>query len=355
MDLWLRMMGERGASDLLLTAHMHPVMRIDGQLFAVGEGEQLTLEESRNLIYSLLTPDQIAHFEHHLELDLSVSLPLVGQFRMNVYRQRGAISTAIRRLPPVIPRMEELGVPEVMKDIVRRPKGLVLVTGPTGHGKSSTLASLVNYINETSKHHIITLEDPIEYVYTNKDCIIDQREVGKDTRSFQSALRHVLRQDPDIVLVGEMRDRETMELALTMAETGHLTLSTLHTNSAAESIDRIIDTFPGNQHGQIRAQLAMTLEGILSQKLLPRAYGRGRVLATELLMLSDAIRNLIRRGEINQIYSQMMLERGRGCHTMNESLYKLILGNEITRETALGASPRPEELEKKLKEGGNSR
>lgn len=345
----LRRMEEGDASDMLLTARMPPVMRMEGHLRVLSEYPVLTPEISRTLIYGILNLDQIGRFEQNLELDLSLTLEQVGQFRINVYLQRGAVSAAIRRLPPDIPELESLGVPDVMKEIVKRTKGLVLVTGPTGHGKSSTLAALIDYLNGLSKHHIITLEDPIEYVHSNKNCVIDQREIGKDTHSFQSALRHVFRQDPDIVLIGEMRDRETMETALTMAETGHLTFSTLHTNSAAESLDRIIDSFPGNQQDQVRAQLSMVLEGILSQRLLPRAGGGRRVLATELLIPSDGIRNLIRRGEIAQLYSQMLLERGRGGHTMNDSLLRLVRCGDITPEIALVTSLRPDDLNRKLK------
>lgn len=345
----LRRMQEYDASDMLLTARMPPVMRIEGHLRALNEYPELTPEASRALVYAILGPEQIERFDTHLELDLSLGVDGVGQFRINVYRQRGAVSAAVRRLPPEIPALDSLGLPEAMKDIVRRNKGLVLVTGPTGHGKSSTLAALIDYLNGLAKHHIITLEDPIEYVHTNRQCVIDQREIGKDTHSFQSALRHVFRQDPDIVLIGEMRDRETMETALTMAETGHLTFSTLHTNSAAESLDRIIDSFPGNQQDQIRAQLSMVLEGILSQRLLPRAGGGRRVLATELLIPSDGIRNLIRRGEIAQLYSQMLLERGRGGHIMNDSLLRLVKAGEITAEVALMASPRPDDMSRKLR------
>jgi len=343
----LHQMAEAGASDLLITAGMPPIFRIDGELEPQHDLPPLDREESKAIIYSILKKEQIHRFERDLELDLSFSEPDVGRFRMNVYQQRGAISAAIRILPFRIPSLQELGVPQAITGIIKKPKGLILITGPTGNGKSTTLASIIDLLNREVKKHIITVEDPIEYVHKSNRCVIEQREVRYDTHSFSNALKHIFRQDPDVILIGEMRDRETMETALTMAETGHLTFATLHTNSAAESLNRIIDAFPGDQQNQVRSLLSIVLEGVLSQKLLPKVGG-GRILATELMIPSDAMRHLIRRGDIMQIYSQMMLERGRGNHTMNDSLYELYQKGEISMEVAIASSFRPDELMRRM-------
>jgi twitching motility protein PilT len=338
----LRVMVDRNASDLLITANNPPLLRIDGEIVPL-PGAALGGSDTKRVIYGLLNEPQRERFETDHELDLGVGLDSV-RYRVNIFRQRGEVSAVIRMLPWVVQSLEDLGVPAAVQGLIKRPKGLLLITGPTGHGKSTTMAAIVGQLNQEVKKHIITVEDPIEFVHENKRSVIEQREVGSDTHSFPNALRHIFRQSPDIVMIGEMRDRETIETALTMAETGHLTLATLHTNSTIESVNRVIDAFPAGQHDQIRSLLAMVLEGILCQRLVPHASGSGRVLACELLIPSDAIRNLIRQGQTAQMYSQMILERGRGNQTLNDSLSALYARQQITYAVAMSSSVKADEL-----------
>jgi len=290
---------------------------------------------SQKIVYSILDENQIAEFEKELELDMSFGIAGIGRFRTNVYMQRGAVGAAIRVIPYEIASFEELGLPaDVCKKLCDVPRGLVLVTGATGSGKSTTLASMVDYINDTYKKHIVTVEDPIEFVHRNKMCLVNQREVGSDTRSFAEALRHVLREDPNVILVGEMRDRETIELALTLAETGHLTFATLHTSDTTQTINRVIDVFPSAQQAQIRTQLSFVLEGVFCQQLLPHASGKGRVLAAEIMMPNDAVRSLIRENKAHQIYSVIQTGTASGMKTMNQALFEVYKAGKITWEDA---------------------
>jgi twitching motility protein PilT len=301
--------------------------------------------ETKQLAYSVLTEDQRRTFEAEKELDLSFGVKGLSRYRANLFMQRGAVSAAFRAIPFKILTFDELGLPPAVAELCNRDRGLVLVTGPTGSGKSTTLAAMIDKINSETRQHIITIEDPIEYLHAHKRCLINQREVGHDTKGFKVALKYVLRQDPDVVLVGEMRDLETIEAALTIAETGHLVFATLHTNSAVQSINRIIDVFPPHQQAQIRAQLSFVLEGVMSQLLLPRAGGAGRALALEVMMPNAAIRNLIREDKVHQIYSQMQVGQGKhGMQTMNQSLFSLAAKRLITMEEALGRSPDQDEL-----------
>jgi twitching motility protein PilT len=301
--------------------------------------------ETKSLCYSILTDAQKHKFEENNELDLSFGVKGLSRFRGNVFMQRGAVAGAFRTIPFEIRTFQDLGLPEIVNDLVKRPRGLILVTGPTGSGKSTTLAAMVDRINSERYDHIITIEDPIEYLHGHKKCLINQREVNADTTSFKAALRYVLRQDPDVVLIGEMRDLETIEAALTVSETGHLTLATLHTNSAVQTINRIIDVFPPHQQEQIRVQLSFVLEGILSQQLIAKKSGKGRALAIELLVPNPAIRNLIREDKIHQVYSSMQTGQARyGMQTMNQSLVELYTKGHISYEDAVGRSPVPEEI-----------
>jgi twitching motility protein PilT len=304
----------------------------------------------------VLTEEQKIQFEKEKELDLSFGVKNLSRFRANIFLQRGAVSGAFRSIPFKILSFDELGLPPVVTAIAAKPRGLILVTGPTGSGKSTTLASIIDKINTDTRQHIITIEDPIEYLHAHKRCIVNQREVGADTTSFKKALKYVLRQDPDVVLVGEMRDLETIEAALTIAETGHLVFATLHTNSAVQSINRIIDVFPPHQQSQIRAQLSFVLEGVMSQLLLPRAGTPGRVLALEVMVPNAAIRNLIREDKVHQIYSQMQVGQAKyGMQTLNQCLYSLYTRRLITREEAMGRSTEPEELRQMMEGGGPPR
>jgi twitching motility protein PilT len=340
----LKGMMEKGASDLHLATGLPPVMRLHGQVIPVGT-EPLTPAETKSLAYSILTEAQKQKFEENFELDLSFGVKGLSRFRANVFMERGAVALAIRTIPYKILTFEELGLPPVVADLCNRPKGLVLVTGPTGSGKSTTLATMIDKINRERAEHIVTIEDPIEFVHAHKRSVVNQRELFADTHSFKAALKSVLRQDPDKVLIGEMRDLETIEAALTIAETGHLTFATLHTNSAVQTINRVVDVFPPHQQPQIRAQLSFVLEGVLCQMLLPRANGQGRVLALEVMMPNAAIRNLIREEKIHQIYGMMQAGKERtGMLTMNESLLQHVLRKNITLELAMGASTMPEEL-----------
>ena len=341
----LEEMIEREASDLHITAGERPKLRSDGDITNANScADVLNPTDTLKLAYSVLTETQKKRFETDDELDFSFGIQNLARFRGNVFKQRGCVSVAIRMIPFNVRTFAELGLPPVLSKLAERPRGLILVTGPTGSGKSTTLAAIIDKINKERKGHIITVEDPIEFIHRHQSCIVNQREVGTDTKSFSSALKYALREDPDVILVGEMRDLETIGAALTIAETGHLALATLHTNSAAESINRIIDVFPSNQQGQARAQLAFVLEGVLTQTLLPRARGRGRVMASEIMVCTPAIRALIRDDKVHQIVSQMQAGKKYGMQTMNDSLYLHYLNREVTLEECLRVSPDPNEF-----------
>jgi twitching motility protein PilT len=338
----------RGGSDLHITTNTPPQIRIDGKLVAL-DMPSLNPIETKQLCYSVLTETQKHKFEEENELDLSFGVKGLSRFRGNVFVQRGAVAGVFRTIPFKILTFEELGVPPIVAELAHKPRGLIIVTGPTGSGKSTTLASIIDKINTERHEHIVTIEDPIEYLHPHKNCLVNQREVGSDTRGFKQALKYVLRQDPDVVLVGEMRDLETIEAALTLAETGHLCFATLHTNSCVQTINRIVDVFPPYQQTQIRAQLSFVLEGVLSQTLIPKATGNGRVLALEVMVPNPAIRNLIREDKLHQIYSQMQVGQEKfGMQTMNQSLFNLHQRRLITLEEALGRSTDPDELKQML-------
>ncbi len=346
-DLLVEMFN-RGASDLHITTGTPPQLRIDGRLTPMNL-RPLTPSDTQRLCYSVLTETQRKRFEEDNELDFSFGIKNVCRFRGNIFVQRGAVAGAFRTIPYKFLSFEELGLPPVVETLIHKPKGLILVTGPTGSGKSTTLASMIDRLNEERHAHIITIEDPIEYLHRHKNCLVNQREVNSDTKGFAQALKHVLRQDPDIILIGEMRDLETIEAALIIAETGHLTFATLHTNSAVESINRIIDVFPPYQQSQIRAQLSFVLEGVLTQQLIPKANGTGRCLCVEILIPNPAIRNLIREGKNHQIYSQMQIGQNKfGMQTMNQSLFDLVQKGLIGVKEALTRSPNVEELNQML-------
>jgi len=347
----LKELVDRGGSDLHITTNSPPQIRIDGKLTPMNE-PPLTAVETKQLCYSVLTEAQKHKFEEESELDLSFGVKGLSRFRGNVFVQRGAVAGVFRVIPYKILSFDELGLPPVVKDLTEKPRGLVLVTGPTGSGKSTTLASIIDRINNERHEHIITVEDPIEYLHPHKGCLVNQREVGSDTKSFKSSLKYILRQDPDVVLVGELRDLETIEASLTLAETGHLCFATLHTNSCVQTINRVIDVFPPYQQTQVRTQLSFVLEGVLSQTLVPRANGRGRALALEVMVPNPAIRNLIREDKIHQIYSQMQVGQERfGMQTMNQSLLSLFTRRLISLEDALGRSPDPDEFKQMMGTG----
>jgi len=347
----LKAMVEQGGSDLHITTNSAPQVRVDGVLRAMNL-PPLTPSETKQLAYSILTDNQKHRLEEDLEIDLSFGLKGLARFRANVFHQRGAIAAVFRQIPFEIRGFRELGLPAVIEKMCEKPRGLILVTGPTGSGKSTTLAAMLDKINRERHEHIVTVEDPVEYLHAHKNCIVNQREIHSDTHDFTHALRSALRQDPDVVLIGEMRDLETVEAALRIAETGHLTLATLHTNSAAQSINRIIDVFPAHQQSQIRAQLSLVLEGIVCQALLPRAGGKGRIMAMEVLVPSAAIRNLIREDKVHQIYGMMQAGQAKhGMQTFNQSLAALYFRRTITLETALGRSSYPDELQEIIARG----
>src|SRR5512136_220146 len=344
----LEMVIEKKASDLHITTGSAPKFRIDGKL-ATFDSTILTAADTKRLCYSLLADAQRHKFEEDWELDFSFGIKGLSRFRGNIYMQRGAVAGAFRAIPFDILSFSELGVNPIVNELIKKPKGLVLVTGPTGTGKSTTLAAMIDKINNEKSAHIVTIEDPIEYLHRHKTCIVNQREVTQDTKSFTAALRHILRQDPDIILIGEMRDLETIEAALICAETGHLTFATLHTNSCVETINRIIDVFPPHQQTQIRTQLSFVLEGVLAQQLIPKTGGKGRVLAMEVMIPNPAIRNLIREDKVQQIYSLMQVGQARfGMQTMNQALFSLYERHLITLEDALERSLNADELRQML-------
>jgi twitching motility protein PilT len=345
---------EKGGSDLHITTNSPPQVRLDGKLVSL-DMPSLNPIETKQLCYSVLTDSQKHKFEEENELDLSFGVKGLSRFRANIFIQRGAVAGVFRTIPFKILSFEELGLPPIVTDFVYKPRGLILVTGPTGSGKSTTLASIIDKINNERHDHIVTIEDPIEYLHPHKNCLVNQREVGSDTKSFKHALKYVLRQDPDVVLIGEMRDLETIEAALTLAETGHLCFATLHTNSCVQTINRIVDVFPPYQQTQIRAQLSFSLEGVLSQTLIPKASGKGRALALEIMVPNPAIRNLIREDKLHQIYSQMQVGQEKfGMQTMNQSLFSLYSRRMISLEEALGRSSDPDELKQMLGMAGNA-
>ena len=341
-DLSLRVLLEelirRKGSDLHVTVGERPMIRVDGDLMRSSVDHVLTPKDTLQLAYSILTEAQKKRFETEDELDFSFGVQNLSRFRGNCYKQRGCIALAIRQIPYEITTIEKLGLPAILNQLAERPRGLVLVTGPTGSGKSTTLAAMLDKVNKERRGHIITIEDPIEFIHRHQNCVVNQREVGTDTQSFAAGLKYALRQDPDVILVGEMRDLETIAAALTIAETGHLVLATLHTNSAAESINRIVDAFPGHQQGQVRAQLAFVLEGVVTQTLLPRARGRGRVAAAEVMMCTPAISACIRDEKIHQIYSLLQAGKKHGMQTMNDSLAQLYMGGEVELEECVKRS-----------------
>jgi twitching motility protein PilT len=347
----LKTMVEASGTDLHVTTNSPPQIRVHGKLTPL-QMPPLSAPETKRLAYSVLTDAQKHRFEEDWELDFSFGVKGLARFRANVFNQRGAVGAAYRTIPYEIKTCKDLGLPEIVDTIADKPRGLVLVTGPTGSGKSTTLAAMIDRINETRPEHILTIEDPIEYLHPHKRALINQREVHADTHSFSNALRSALREDPDVVLVGEMRDLETIELGLRIAETGHLTFATLHTNSAAQTINRVIDVFPAHQQSQIRAQLSLIMEGVLCQALLPTKSGAGRALAQEVLVPNPAIRNLIREDKVHQIYSSMQTGQLKyGMQTFNQSLAALYFGDKITLETAMGRSSLPEELHEMIQRG----
>ena len=339
----LRLVVERRASDLHIKAGNRPMLRVDGTL-APASDEPLSDDQVRGLIAEILTPEQLEVFHRKLELDLAYSIPGVSRYRVNIYQQRGGMGAAIRTIPASVPTLETLNLPKVVRRLASLPRGLVLVTGPTGSGKSTTLAAIVDAINHNRSCHIVTIEDPIEYLHHDDVSIITQREVGADTHSFTNALRHVLRQDPDVILIGEMRDLETIATAITAAETGHLVLATLHTVNAAQTVDRIIDVFPPHQQSQVRMQLSVALEGVLSQTLLPVKSGRGRVAGVEVMVGTSAIRNLIREGKTHLLLTTIQSGSREGMQTLNQGLRELVKNQMVSFETALAHSSNPQEL-----------
>jgi twitching motility protein PilT len=348
----LKKLAEFGGSDLHITTNTPPQVRVDGHLRPLDGYKVLTSADTKQLAYSVLTDAQKHRFEENLELDFSFGVKGLSRFRANIFNQRGAVGAVFRAIPYEIKPFEALGLPNVVRELCNKPRGLILVTGPTGSGKSTTLAAMIDKINSDRHEHILTIEDPIEFLHNHKSCLVNQREVNADTRGFAEALRTALRQDPDVVLVGEMRDLETIESALRIAETGHLTFATLHTNSAASTINRIIDVFPSEQQSQVRAQLSLVLEGILCQALLPKAGGQGRAMALEILVPNSAIRNLIREDKVHQIYSMMQTGQDKyGMQTFNQSLATLYHKRQISLEVAMQRSSNSDELKELIERG----
>jgi twitching motility protein PilT len=342
---------DAGASDLHLTVGAPPMVREKGRLRAL-DYPKMTAQDTREIVYSILNNDQRKKLENEWQIDLSYSIPSKARFRVNAYFQRASIGAVMRTIPQDIPAFESLGLPEVLKDFTRKPRGFVLVTGPTGSGKSTTLASMIDMINEQRHEHIMTVEDPIEFLHRHKNCVVNQRELGSDAQSFSLALKSALRQDPDVILVGEMRDLETMSTALTAAETGHLVFATLHTQDTSQTVDRIVDSFPPAQQHQVRTQLSIALQGIVTQQLLPTADGQRRVCACEVLVPTPAVRNLIREGKTHQLYSALQTGGSHGMQTMDAALADLVRGGAITRELAGSRSSTPEELKRLLENDG---
>lgn len=346
IETLLKLMVQKGASDLHISVFSPPQLRIDERLVPT-EYPPLAPEDSKRLAYSMLKPQHIEKFERELDLDIAFGMEGLGRFRVNVFLQRGYVAAAVRLLPLHIMTFEECGLPlDVTEDLCKRPKGLVLVTGATGSGKSTTLASMVDKINSERNCHIIIIEDPIEYAHKNKKALVDQREIGSDTLSFGQSLKHVLREDPNVILIGEMRDLETIEAALDIAETGHLVLSTLHTSDAVQTINRVIDVFPSHQQQQVRVQLSFVLLGIIAQQLIPKASGHGRVLATEVLIATPAVRSLIRESKTHQLYSVIQTSQKEGMRTMNQTLFELYTKKLITYEDAILRSTDPDDLDR---------
>jgi len=351
MHQLLKAMIEKGASDLHITTGTPPQLRIDGKLVPL-KMPPLSPQDTKQVCYSVLTDAQKHRFEENNELDLSFSVQKLSRFRGNIFVQRGNVAGAFRAIPFKILSFEDLNLPPVVSELARRPRGIVLVTGPTGSGKSTTLASIIDRINTDRNEHIVTVEDPIEYLHPHKGCVVNQREVGADTGTFKQALKYILRQDPDVVLIGELRDLETIEAALTVAETGHLCFATLHTNSAVQTINRIVDVFPPYQQAQIRQQLSFVLEGVMCQTLMPRANGPGRTLSLEVMVPNPAIRNLIREDKIHQLYSAMQVGQTKfGMQTMNQSLAGLVQRRLVTLDDACGRSPDVDELKQLIAQG----
>src|SRR3954466_4041114 len=342
---------EADASDLHLTAGSPPMVREKGRLRAL-DYPQLTPQDTREIVYSILNNEQRKRLETDWQIDLSYSVPGKARFRVNAYFQRAAIGAVLRTIPTDIPAIETLGVPPVLMDMAVKPRGFVLVTGPTGSGKSTTLAAMIDRVNEERHEHIMTVEDPIEFLHRHKNCVVNQRELGSDAHSFSDALKAALRQDPDVILVGEMRDLETMGTALTAAETGHLVFATLHTQDTSQTVDRIVDAFPEGQQGQVRVQLAMALQGIVTQQLLPTTDGKGRVVACEVLIPTPAVRNLIREGKTHQLYSALQTGGAHGMQTMDASLVDLVRAGKISQKVAESRSSTPEELKRLMGTGG---
>jgi len=350
----LKAMTDKGASDLHVTAGSPPRLRIDNELVRL-QTDPLTPVDTKTLCYSVMNDAQKLRFEEDLEIDFSFGIRGMARFRANVYLQQSCVAGAFRIVPYQIIPLEELGLPPVVTELCDKPRGLVLVTGPTGSGKSTTLASMIDRINSKMRGHIITVEDPIEFQHQHKNCLINQREIGRDSQSFKRALKYILRQDPDVVLIGEMRDLETIEAALTLAETGHLAFGTLHTNNAIQSINRIVDVFPSHAQSQIRSVLSFVLEGVVTQTLIPKANGQGRALAAEVMVPNAAIRNLIREDKLHQIYSQMQIGQSKfGMQTMNQSLVELYIKKVISLEECLGHSSEVDELKTMILNAGGS-
>jgi twitching motility protein PilT len=346
-DVLTRMV-EMKASDVHLTAGFAPAVRVRGQITPLEGHAPLTAQQTRDVVYSILNDDQRKKFENNQQLDFAYAIPDVARFRVNVFFQRGAISGAFRRIPHEIPTLESLALPQVLREFTTKPRGFVLVTGPTGSGKSTSLAAMIDIINAERHEHILTIEDPIEFLHDHKSCIVNQREIGADAIDFSVALKSALREDPDVILVGEMRDLETISTALTAAETGHLVFATLHTQSTSQTVDRIIDVFPPSQQQQVRMQLSIALQGIVTQQLLPTTDGAGRVVATEVLVPSPAVRNLIREAKTHQIYSAIQTSGSIGMQTMDADLARLVRGGKITRKLAEQRAAVPEELTRLL-------
>ena len=342
----------RGASDLHVTVGTSPTIRVHGRLERLEELERLTPEDTQRLLYRIMSTEQQKHFEIKRQLDLSYAIPGLARFRVNIYFQRESLGAAFRLIPAELKTLEDLGLPPQLRELATKPRGLVLVTGPTGSGKSTTLAAVIDEINRTRSDHIMTIEDPIEFLHRHKRCIVNQREIGPDATSFAEALRGALRQDPDVILLGEMRDLETIATALTAAETGHLVFATLHTQDAPSTVDRLIDVFPGAQQEQVRVQIAGTLEGIVTQALLPTVDGSGRVAALEILVPDDAVRNLIRQAKVEQIYSIMQTGSSKGMQTLEQALAELVMRGAVSKDTALARSSRPDQLLGLLQRGG---